>query len=723
MANGNRRLPNAFDRGRTRRNPYLSGGSYDYGPPAAITEDFGEIGRGLEKGFDEAIDLAMKAEERLDKYTKEAQESQDFENTGISDIDNATRNLAYSAKEQLFDRKNMIGQDVPYTTRNGKIKTRKYTINDFNKFKNNLVNNSKIWSGQINLVNKTLEEYEKNDQLSDVTKEAFLQSVGATVNKNLSYNINVDENGNFKLISSGIDINPYGGDEEEVQIISNYKQSAVNKIQEVNKFDAVADIEKFRKTYAERKKTFEIGGERYRSDQVLADMGLFTRHITEQSDDFDKSLESYLDNFSNDKQKVIDYASKMGVKFGMIEMKDGNPTGKRGYIDKKTNKFVEDTNRIFINEDGTLELGEDARKNARADFKNAVLGAFGQKTEENLTKFRKQTPSPAPARTEYGVTMTGNLTQTFNTEKDQVSVFNNTTGRTNQKSFGFNDISFAGLSVNSMNAKEAREQYDNAFNQEAANIKYPPAVNQALFGMKKGVNEAGEVIEQEYNLGNFEADNSDLYINGNVRSTGFGGKNGLPTTDEDEMRDNIERGHIAMASFGIGVDMTSSDLSELGITAVKNSGGSGRQLTGINGVAFTYERVENTKYEMPDNPDEASNPRELEKHWPKRPIGVRLIGNTVQGVTKASGRADTFTQEGAQTSTNIADTDTTKETQQLPTDLIPDGQIPQLIKLMSKKSEGLQQMFQGYANQANISNTHAFYLTMQRLQQISGKKN
>ena len=161
MANGNRRLPNAFDRGIPRRNRYLSGGSYDYGPPAAITEDFGELGRGLEKGFDEAIDLAMKAEERLDKYTKEAQESQDFENTGISDIDNATRNIAYSAKEQLFDRKNMIGQDVPYTARNGKTKTRKYTINDFNKFKNNLVNNSKIWSGQINLVNKTLEEYEK----------------------------------------------------------------------------------------------------------------------------------------------------------------------------------------------------------------------------------------------------------------------------------------------------------------------------------------------------------------------------------------------------------------------------------------------------------------------------------------------------------------------------------------------------------------------------------
>ena len=721
MANGNRRLPNAFDRGRTRRNPYLSSGSYDYGPPAAITEDFGEIGRGLEKGFDEAIDLAMKAEERLDKYTKEAQESQDFDNTGISDIDNATRNLAYSAKEQLFDRKNMIGKDVEYyDPKSGKIKTRMFTINDFNKFKNNLVNNSKIWSGQINLVNKTLEEYEKNDQLSDVTKEAFLQSVGATVNKNLSYKINVDENGNFKLISSGTDINPYGGDEEEVQIISNYKQSAVNKIQEVNKFDAVADIEKFRKTYAERKKTFEIGGEKYRSDQVLADMGLFTRHITEQSKDFEPALEAYLDNFSNDKQKVIDYASKMGVKFGMIEMKDGNPTGKRGYIDKKTNKFVEDTNRIFIEEDGTLTLGEDARKNAKADFKKAVRGAFGQKTEGNLTKFRKQRPSPAPARTEYGITMTGNAaSQTFNTEKDPVSVFNNTTGRTTQKPFGFNDISFAGLSVNSMNAKEAREGYDNAFE---ANNKYPPAVNQALFGMKKVVNEAGEVIEKKFNLGNFEADNSDLYINGNVRSTGFGGKNGLPSTDEDEMRDNIKAGHIAMDSFGIGVDMTSADLSELGITAVKNSGGSGRQLTGINGVAFTYERVENTKYIDPAD-GTSDTPEELEKAYPKRPIGVRLIGNTVQGVTKASGRADTYTEEGAQTRTNIADTDITKETQQLPTDLIPDGQIPQLIKLMSKKSEGLQQMFAFYANQANISNTHAFYLTMQRLQQISGKNN
>jgi hypothetical protein len=720
MANGNRRLPNAFDRGIPRRNRYLSGGSYDYGPPAAITEDFGELGRGLEKGFDEAMDLAMKAEERLDKYTKEAQESQDFENTGISDIDNATRNLAYAAKEQLFDRKNMIGQDVPYTARNGKIKTRKYTINDFNKFKNNLVNNSKIWSGQIDLVNKTLEEYEKNDQLSDVTKEAFLQSVGATVNKNLSYNINVDENGNFKLISSGTDINPYGGDEEEVQIISNYKQSAVNKIQEVNKFDAVADIEKFRKTYAERKKTFEIGGEKYRSDQVLADMGLFTRHITEQSKDFEPALEAYLDNFANDKQKVIDYASKMGVKFGMIEMKDGNPTGKRGYIDKKTGKFVEDTNRIFINEDGTLELGEDARKNARADFKKAVEGAFGKKVEENLTKFRKQTPSPVAPAPEYGLTITGNASQTFNTEKDPVSVFNNTTGRTTQKPFGFNDISFAGLSVNSMNAKQAREEYDTAFE---ANNKYPPAVNQSLFGLKKVVNEAGEVIEKKYNLGNFEADNSDLYKNGSVRSTGFGGKNGLPTTDEDEMRDNIEKGHIAMDSFGIGVDMTSADLSEAGITAVKNSAGSGRQLTGITGVAFTYERYENKEYEMPDNPEEASKPRELENHWPKRPIGVRLIGNTVQGVTKASGRADTFTQEGAQTSTNIADTDTTKETQQLPTDLIPDGEIPQLIKLMSKKTEGLQKMFAGYANQANISNTEAFYLTMKQLQQISVKKN
>ena len=42
---------------------------------------------------------------------------------------------------------------------------------------------------------------------------------------------------------------------------------------------------------------------------------------------------------------------------------------------------------------------------------------------------------------------------------------------------------------------------------------------------------------------------------------------------------------------------------------------------------------------------------------------------------------------------------------------------------MSKKSEGLQKMFAGYANQANSSNTEAFYLTMKQLQQISVKKN
>ena len=722
MANGNKRLPNAFDRRFPRRNPYTSTGAYDYGPAAVLTEDFGEIGRGLEKGFDEAIDAATKAEERLDKYTKEAQESQDFEHTGINSIDNATSNIAYSAKEQLFDRKSLIGTQVPTDEkdRKGNVKTRMFTINDFNKFKNNLINNSKVWSGQLDLVNKTLEEYGKNENVSDVTKEAYLQSVGVTVNKDASYDVVVMPDGNFQVVSKTMEMGALGN-MEEVKTYTNYKQTAINKTQEVNKFDAVADIENFKKTYAKRKKTFTIGNEVYRADEVLADMGLFTKHITEQSDEFDPALEAYVENFSNDKQKVIDYASKMGVKFGERKRDDnGNPTDQIGVtvVDPDTGigKFKEDTNRIVIEEDGTLTLGEEARKNAKKRFKEAALGAFGKEEEVKINKFRKQTDE-TPDSPEFGVTVGGNVVKTFNTNLDPTSVseFNNETGlpETKQQAFSFKDVSFSVFAANSLSLKQARDDYDKDFN-ETDNDDYYPAA-------PKTVSKEGE-SKTIQNTGNFRADNSDLYkTDGSSKLVGFG-----DLRDEKVTTENIKNRHIQMDSFALGVDMTQADLSELGITSVKNSRGGGRQLTGVSGVAFTYERYKNKGYKNPTDANLVGTAEDLENKYPRRAIGLRLIGNTVQSVIKSDQKSASATdnaptmvdEQGSQTLTSIADTATKKETQTLTTDMISDTQIPQIIKLMAKKTEGLKRIFERYASQSNISNTQAFYKTMNQLKLI-----
>ena len=102
MANGRnrRQTRSALDRmARVRRFPGV--GTYDYGPAAAITTDFGQIARDNLADFRNAQETARKARERIDKAQKEAQDAQDYERTGIKDVDAATFDLA-SKYRNLF---------------------------------------------------------------------------------------------------------------------------------------------------------------------------------------------------------------------------------------------------------------------------------------------------------------------------------------------------------------------------------------------------------------------------------------------------------------------------------------------------------------------------------------------------------------------------------------------------------------------------------------------
>ena len=301
MANGrNRRQTRSALNRRARLQRFPGIGSYDYGPAAAITTNFGQVARDNLSDFRNVQETALKARERIDAAQKEASEAQDYDMTGIADVDKATMSLAADFRDHLREERNQIGklQD------DGSV----YTISDFVAFKNNVINNSKIWKGHPELINKTLERM-RDDKVDPLAIEAYAETAGLILNPGGAYNVGSSRDGKNK---GNITISGKNPDGTEVEF--DLKNFAVNGVQEFKTFDATKDIKDFQDLYAGTKQSFEIDGQMYTVREVMDNPLLFTKHIQTEPAEFEKAKETHLDNFMNDDLQVLSYLRQMGKK-------------------------------------------------------------------------------------------------------------------------------------------------------------------------------------------------------------------------------------------------------------------------------------------------------------------------------------------------------------------------------------------------------------------------
>lgn len=644
-----------------RGNRFASVPQYDYGPSGAITTDFGQIAKDALAQQQKAMEIADKARERIDEYEKEAQESQDYPYTGIASLDEATMNIAQQAKQGLFDARQRIGTMVDDPNRPGKKKL--YTIDDFASYKNNLINGSKIFKGTPDLVQKQLEEFSKNENISDISSEGVAKTLGSRLSSSGAYNISLDEKGNF--IGSSVD-------EDGKQQAFDFKTIAMNGVQEVNKFDSVGDISNFQKVYANTKKTFEIDGETFTSEQVLGNPVLFTKHVEEQSTEFDSAKKQYLDNFENDSSKIISYLyDNMGIKLGDDPEKDV-------VLNPNTGKF---------------EVSDTLRGKARKAFANELDGAFGTKTTGRAQLLPKDKPVRGKIDTDRADVIIGEMNQTFSTEGNQAIKVQD--GKSTRVRHGFQDLDFS-LHV-------------------TGNIMSESVIDAASASMDTDTNATNSVLSpvaQDYMQQNkLTGRNSDLFMNNNIRPkfVSESPKEALMYDDQTKelaIETDIRSGALGIQGFSLGLDLTESDLSELGAVGMN-----GNALSGITGVSFTYERFKNNEYKQ-----EASA-TDIEQAYPKRPVGIRFVGNTV--LKKTSDDRTGTISSGSITEQGTKIVGQTKEVGQMMTNMIEDQQIPAYIKVLGKNSPGIEKAFND-ALKNGRTNTEAFYKAMTTLKQLKG---
>lgn len=488
-----------FNTGRVQR--FGSVGQYDYGPSGAITTDFGDVAKEVGTAFEKRVEVAEKAKERIDKYNKEAQEALDFPYTGVADLDRATMNIAQQAKEGLFDAKQKIGTMVDDPNRPGK--KRLYTIDDFAAFKNNLLNGSKIYKGTPDLVQKQLESFSKNENISDISSDALTRTMGSRLSTESAYDIQIDENGNFVGKSLDKDGNRQAYD---------MKKFAMNGVQEIDKFDSVQDIADFQKVYANKQKDFEIDGESYTAEQVLGNPVLFTKHVEGQSPVFESAKKQYLENFKTDDSKVISYLyDRMGIKLG----------------DDPENSITLNSNT------GKFEVSETLRTKALKAFTNELNGAFGTKTTGKAQIMARARATGAP---EKRATITSDLKQTFSSEN-----YPNVGKEGQLVSHGAQDI------IGKMRAiSKARMSAD------------PESEMNKLLKQDQTIADIDSKEASEYTAfdSNFINQNPDLFKDGRQREMG-----------KIETYDDVKGQKINFEGVSIGLDLAEADLKEFGLVS------------------------------------------------------------------------------------------------------------------------------------------------------------
>ena len=546
MANGrNRRQTRSALNRRARLQRFPGIGSYDYGPAAAITTNFGQVARDNLSDFRNVQETALKARERIDAAQKEASEAQDYDMTGIADVDKATMSLAADFRDHLREERNQIGklQD------DGSV----YTISDFVAFKNNVINNSKIWKGHPELINKTLERM-RDDKVDPLAIEAYAETAGLILNPGGAYNVGSSRDGKNK---GNITISGKNPDGTEVEF--DLKNFAVNGVQEFKTFDATKDIKDFQDLYAGTKQSFEIDGQMYTVREVMDNPLLFTKHIQTEPAEFEKAKETHLDNFMNDDLQVLSYLRQMGKKV------EYSHTAYDALSDDQKKSF----DKMYLNKKGRFVVSDTLRKEAREKFKTQIDGAFGVVEKGNVTKL-----------VNYNKTNTGGSgTPPKNVTVGPLDRANSAGDYKLEAGKPYSNVDIGISFARAMNPDFDSGPADKKFGAQ---------------GTAYEINEPFIDTETQKKMGaDMKNRNPDIFTSKGAKNYGYGEiKDGkISYDDRIKLNEQAENGNIDIEGFGIGVNLTAAEISSLGITAT-SGGQDGKlapQFASLSGLSFTYD--------------------------------------------------------------------------------------------------------------------------------------
>lgn len=679
MANGrNRRQTRSALNRRARVQRFPGIGSYDYGPAAAINTDFGQIARDNLSDFRNVQETARKARERIDDAQKEASEAQDYEMTGVADVDKATMSLASDFRDHLREERNRIGKVV-----DGEV----YTISDFVAFKNNVINNSKIWKGHPELIKNTLEALEKDETLDPITKEAYSETAGLILNPGGAYNVGSSRD---KKNKGNITISGENADGTKVEY--DLKNLAVNNVQEIKRFDSTTDIKDFQNLYAGKQQSFDINGQMYTVREVLDNPLLFTQHVKTEPAEFEQAKSTYLDNFMNDDQKVISYLRQMGKKV------EYSHSAYEGLSDKERGTF----DKIYLDKKGRFVVSDTLRDEARKKFKTQIDGAFGIEKKGDITKL-----------TNY------NKINTSGSGTPPVNLTVNPLDRTN----------YGGIYK-----LESGEPYSNvdigiSF-ARAVNPDFDSSSTKGSFG-KQGtsykINEPFiDTATQEKMGPDMKNRNPDIFTSKGAKTYGYGEmKDGKISYANTGLLDaQAENGNIAIEGLSIGVNLTADEISSLGITATSGGtkGALAPQFTSLSGLTFTYDRAKASSKGESMADITGFN---IEEKMPKRILGLRLVGPITPRVMKETLTGDGIgmNESGAITQQKANETATSKETFASTSDMVSGAQITQLVELISRKQPNFETIYRGMLSIPNITAVRALYETLKESQRLQTPLN
>ena len=700
MSNGRRRAPrSAFDRmARVRR--FSGVGTYDYGPAAVITEDFGSIGQFVLESTKSQIETARKARERLAAAQKEAQDAQDYPLTGIADVDKATMTIASQYRNALRNNRDKIGKR--YDDEGKETEDRKgrlYTISDFVAYKNNVINNSKIWKGHPELIEKTLKRYQDDKTIDPITPEAYAQTVGLVTNPGGKYEIYVsDQPGREGDIIIG------GENPDGTRVEYDLKTLAVNSVEEIQVFNPNNAIKELQTIYAGKVKDFNINGKPYTTAEVLGNPLLLTQSIKGQTKQFEQAKKDYLNEFAEDKQKVVSYLRQLGTDVEYDHM---------AYSDL-SDQEKKDFDKIYLNEKGRFVVSDALKKKAKNKFGSRIDAGFGIEKTQGVTRLQKPDTGGTTGKPGDDLTVTS-LSRT--SAAGDILTIDQSTGEQIPYDNSQIGIAFARAS-------------DPEFNNPDTNKK---------FGSQGTDYTIGQPFIDTATLKKMSADmirrNQDLFqkdpITGEqkIKDYGYGrmGNYGI-IYDTTTLESQAKAGNVDIEGFGIGANLIKEEINRLGITAT--SGGKGGEVApvfnGISGISFTFNRkVPNFDY----NSLEAIQGFDIDEKMPKNILGFRLLGTVTDSTLKERKIASTDPgliedeMSGEITELQASEYATSEANYETTSDLVPESKIPQLVELISRRQPNFETIFRKHLGTANVSAVKALYLAVKESQMLTTPLN
>lgn len=279
-------------RQRRRRQPL----NYDSRKAGGLNATkFGDIARTFTEGQRYIREVAERTDKKIQDNVNAVMESTDYKYIGQADIDSASSDVMNGIRNDLFAEKAKIGVDG-------------YTVNDFNKVYNKAMNSAKSFGGIQEFAKTQLEAIEKNDKLSDIVKDGFINNIGAAFSKDGKYRIDFRE--------GDIIMTTYQEDEDGnvIEVPTDMKRFMINGQDEIEKFDALGSVADVQKIYMDRQKDY-LGVD---FQQIQGNPGLWAETLTTSGEGpkFKAFLDSHIENFAKSDDAIAYAYDSMGMKLG-----------------------------------------------------------------------------------------------------------------------------------------------------------------------------------------------------------------------------------------------------------------------------------------------------------------------------------------------------------------------------------------------------------------------